>query len=117
MPYSPQERIIILSIIFFQILSYQLSEDFDYTSICIMHQQNTIKDLVESFRKKGSVLNHNHGASAVPVSVLTGEKVEAARSSVVEDPNKSYRKRAKALLMKTIIDVNNTEKRPQVDSL
>ena len=62
--------------------------------------ENTIKDLVENLRRKGSVLNHNHGDSGKQVSVLTEEKIETVRESVVEDPNKSYGKRAQALLMK-----------------
>ena len=67
----------------------------------VMQQQkrNTIKDLIEDFRRKGSVLNHNREASGRPVSGRTEEKIEAVRASVVEDPNKSYRKRVHALLM------------------
>ena len=49
--------------------------------------------------RKGSVHNHNRRASGRPVSVRTGEKIEAARSSVVEDLNESYRQRAQDLLV------------------
>ena len=63
-------------------------------------KKKTIKDPVENFRRKGSVLNYNRGASGRPVSVRTGEKIETVRASVVEHPNKSCRKRAQAILMK-----------------
>ena len=59
--------------------------------------KNTIKGPVENFRGKESVLCNNIGASGRPVPVCTGEKIEAVRASVVEDSNKSYRKRAQAL--------------------
>ena len=62
--------------------------------------KNTIQNLVENFKRKESVHNQNRGASGRPVSVRTGEKIEDVRSSVVEDPNKSYRKRAQTLVMK-----------------
>ena len=84
--------------------------------MCVMHK-NTIKDLFENFRITGSVLNHNREASGRPVSVHTGEKIEAVGASVVEDPNKELQKESSGLINKTIIDVNNTEKRSQVDSL
>ena len=55
-------------------------------AVCI--NKNMIKNLVENFKRKGSVLNHNSGASGRPISLCTGEKIETARASVV-DPNKS----------------------------
>ena len=57
--------------------------------------KNTISDLVENFRRKGSIFKHNRRDSGRPVSVRTGVRIEAVRASVVEDPNKSYRKREK----------------------
>ena len=68
-----------------------------------------MKDLVGNFRRKGSVLNHNRGASGKAISVTTGEKIEVVRASVVKDPNKIYRK-SSGLINETIMDVNNTEK-------
>ena len=80
--------------------------------------KNTTKDHAEDFRRKISVLNHNSGgATGRPVSVRTGQKIEVVRGSVVENPNKSYRK-SSGFINDTIIDVNNTrKKRHQINSL
>ena len=50
--------------------------------------------------RNGSVLNHYRGAFGILVSVSIEEKIDAVWASVVEDPNKSYRKRAQASVMK-----------------
>lgn len=101
MPYSPQERI---KIVEFYLLTNSIvttQRRFRlHFNVRYAPAKNTIQNLVENFKRKGSVLNQNRGASGRPVSVRTGEKIEAVRSSVVEDPNKSYRKRAQTLVMK-----------------
>ena len=50
--------------------------------MCVMRQQkkNMMKDLIDNFSRKGCV--------------LSGKKIEPVRVSGIEDPNKSYRKRA-----------------------
>ena len=99
MPYSPQEKIKIgeLYILINSLVSTQRRFQLHFNVRYAATKKNTIK---ENFRGKGSVLNHNREASGRPVSGRTGEKIEAARASVVEEPNKSYRKRFQVLLMK-----------------
>ena len=98
MPYSPQNRIknqnswALSSYKFSN--SYQRSEDFDCTSMCVMHQQKHDKRPRWILQKR----NHNR-ISERSVSVRNEEKMEAVRAFVVEDPDKSYRKRVQALLM------------------
>ena len=70
--------------------------------------KKNIKDFVENFRRIGSILNYNRLASGRPVSVRTGEKIEAIRAFIGEDRNKSL-----GFFNETIIAVNNTGKTPQ----
>lgn len=101
MPYTSQERIKIVEF-------YLLTNSFVSTQRRFRLHFNvrngptnkTIKNLVENFRRKGSILNLNRGASGRPVSVRSEENIETVRVSVFEDRNKSYRKRAQTLLMK-----------------
>lgn len=60
----------------------------------------TIKNIAVKFETKGSVLNQHKGASGRPKECRTVENIETVRLSVIEDPKKSYRKRAQALNMK-----------------
>ena len=101
MSYSPQERtkLVEFYLVTNSLTSTQQRFRLHFTSMCFMHQQKHNKWPRENFRRKGSVLNHNRGASGRPVSVRTEETTKAVRASVIETPNKSNIKRAQALLM------------------
>ena len=77
MPYSPQEKINIVEIYLLtnSLLSTQ-RRFLSHFNVRYALTKSTIKDLIENFRRKESVLNHNRVASGRLVSVRTGKKIE-----------------------------------------
>ena len=75
-----------------------IAKKFHHYNVRHSPSSKTVKNIVAKFKTKGSVLNQHKGASGRPKECRT--VAETVRLSVIEDPKKSYRKRAQALNMK-----------------
>ena len=75
----------------------------------------TIESTVVKFKTKGPVLNQQKVASWRPKECHTVENIKTVRLSVIEDPKKSYRKRAQALRVKPISLLTTLRKKCKIN--